>query len=203
MYENNVVSTPLIFPKVYPLNWNEWWKIWEKNSKILWRLGNNHNNFFKPGPSFLKGFDIYKDDSIDYPTGYKSEYIDCQHLFPSLFDNISLLPIHVRLIKVVSSFKSIKPHSDWAWPEFSIRSLIYDNNKCPNFYYVIKNKKKYLNLPDETNTWGYWDNKGTHGSDYYVNHQKILFMYYGPTKTDFDIDVSVKKFQEYVIFDDV
>jgi hypothetical protein len=27
----SIISTPLIFPKVEPSDWNRWWKIWFKN----------------------------------------------------------------------------------------------------------------------------------------------------------------------------
>jgi hypothetical protein len=200
---DSIISTPYNFPKVEPSDWGEWWNIWRKNSKTLWKLENNHNSFFGIGPSYLKGFDIYINDSVKYPIGYHAPYVDCKELFFDLFNFLDLLPIDVKIIKAVSSFKNIAPHKDWEWKEFSIRSLLYDSNPLPNFYYIINDKKIYQRLPRDTNTWGYWDHKVVHGSDYFQGYEKILLMYYGPMKKNFDIKSSIEKYKEYIILDNV
>jgi hypothetical protein len=196
--QDNIISTPLIFPKIIPTDWNTWWKLWFKESTYLRKSVINHNS----RSAAWKGFDIFVHTNTDAPavTGYESKYIDCNGLFPSLFNNLQQLPIDVKVIKAVSSYTSIQPHSDFNDKIFSIRTLLYDNNVFDNFYYMVNNNKIYQKLPNDTNTWGYWDHKSHHGTDFYYGHSKILLMFYGPMKTDFDIQSSINYYKNYVIY---
>jgi hypothetical protein len=200
---DNIVSTPLIFPKVAPSDWDQWWKIWFQESKTLYKPISNHNLFSPPGLSALRGFDLYRNKEVVYSTGYKGNYVNCEFLFEELISNLDLLPIHVGTIKAVASSGPMKPHNDWPWEEFSVRSLMYDNNVYKNFYYVLEDKKIYQEFPEDTNTWGYWDNKGKHGTDFYEGHSKILLYFYGPLKKSFDISDSIEKYEKYVIYDNL
>jgi hypothetical protein len=198
--QNNLVSVPLIFPKIVPTNWNEWWKFWFENAKYLNKVVNNHNG----NSALWKGFDIYHKPGVNAEliTKYNGKLFDCKNFFPDLYLNLNLLPIDVSVIKVVSCLAPIYPHSDSdpLEKDFIIRTLLYDNNVFDNFYYLINNQKIYLKLPKETNTWGYFDYQAKHGVDFYFGHSKILFMYHGKIKKDFNIDASITRYRDYLIY---
>ena len=193
----DIISTPLIFPKVEPSDWNKWWSIWNKNSRFLRKIVQNHN---EAGARWV-GMDIYIAPGIDSTrvTGYEAPYVDCSDLFRQVLDNIDQLPINVQAIRAVSSVCAVVPHSDFSVPEFSVRSMLYDTNSTSTFYYDVDVNRVYQQLPNESNTWGYWDNKCKHGTDYHSGHRKILLMYYGKTKSDINIENSIAYYTDYVI----
>lgn len=202
MKNNEIISTPLIFQKVEPSDWNKWWKIWFGKAKLLGKTVANHNS----GSALWKGFDIYLDTDIssDEITGYKADFVNCEDIFKDVFNNLHLLPIDVKVIRAVSSLSQVIAHTDWKKEELSVRTLLYDNNIYNNFYYKLSDGTKiYQKLPNDTNTWGYWDNRSKHGSDYYHGHSKILLLYFGPTKPDINLDESIEKYQNYVIYDNL
>jgi hypothetical protein len=194
---HNIISTPLIFPKVEPDDWDVWWKLWNKNSKFLMKVVNNHNE----GRARWLGMDIYVGHGIDSAqvTGYHAPYIPYPELFKKLLDNIDQLPINVKVIRAVSSIYEVSPHSDFLTPNFSVRSLLHDTNPTSTFYYQFNDTKVYQQLPIDSNTWGYWDHKSKHGTDHYSGRRKILLMYYGTTKEDMDISNSIEHYADYVI----
>jgi hypothetical protein len=194
---NNIISTPLIFPKVEPNNWDEWWNVWKQNSKTLLKVTKNHNRLQAP----WKGMDIFIAKGVDpiNITGYVAPYVDCSNLFSTLFDNIDQLPIDVRVIRAVSSFQKVYPHSDLTTESFSVRSLLYDNNLKSTFYYNFDDKQVYQQLPSDSNTWGYWDHKCKHGTDYHAGYFKILLMYIGEEKLNIDISKSINHYADLVI----
>lgn len=193
----DIISTPLIFPKVEPSDWDKWWKIWNKNSRFLRKVVQNHN---EAGARWM-GMDIYIAPGFDSAqvSGYQAPYIDCSELFKQVLDNIDQLPINVQAIRAVSSVCAVVPHSDYTTPEFSVRSMLYDTNSTFTFYYNFNNSKVYQKLPNDSNTWGYWDNKCKHGTDYHSGHRKILLMYYGKTKLNINLENSIDCYTDYVI----
>lgn len=192
-----IISTPLIFPKVEPSNWFEWWKLWFKHSKVLKKSVQNHNE----AEAKWVGMDIYVAPGVDIveATGYNAPYVDCSGLFKKTLDNIDQLPINVQVIRAASSVVEHHPHTDFSVPRFSIRSLMWDTNLTSTFYYQFNDATVYQQLPNDSNTWGYWDNKCKHGTDYYVGHRKILLIYYGTPKENIDISDSINYYADYVI----
>jgi hypothetical protein len=193
----DIISTPLIFPRVEPSDWSKWWIIWNKNSKFLKKVVKNHN---ETGAKWM-GMDIYIAPGVDsaISTGYNAPYVDCSELFKQTIDNIDQLPINVQVIRAASSVCEHSPHSDFSRPEFSVRSMLYDTNVRSTFYYQFNNKKVYQHLPADSNTWGYWDHASMHGTDYHSGHRKILLIYYGITKENINISDSVDRYVNYVI----
>jgi|694.fasta_scaffold76793_4 hypothetical protein len=199
----NLVSTPIIFPYVQPVDWNAWWELWYRENRIVNKVEKNHNQY----GVLWRGFDIYVKPGIDSikETHYKAINLNCPELFPCIFENIDQLPIDVDIVRAVSSFGRVLPHRDQESTAVSVRSMLYDNNVRDTFYYNINNNIQYQKLPDDSNTWAYWDNKVTHGTDWYMGHSKILIMYFGKTK-QLESDLILKKSQshytEYVIYDE-
>jgi hypothetical protein len=192
-----MISTPLVFPRVFPSNWDDWWAVWHKESKLLKKTKTNHNTSFAP----WWGLDIFVAENTDpgEVTHYTAPLISNNDLFNELIINLNMLPIDVKVVRAVSSQTAISPHSDSNSEILSVRSLIYDNNIYPTFYYLFDDKKSYQQLPDDTNTWAYWDHRCMHGTDYYRGHSKILLMYYGNIKKDTTLTDSITKYQEFII----
>jgi hypothetical protein len=194
---DHLISTLLIFPKIVPTDWDQWWEVWNKNSTIIKKNVKNHN----ADQALWTGFNIYVKPGIDPValTGYIAPFIDCTDLFPALFNNISNLPVDVKVIRAVSSYGEINPHTDFTSPRISVRTMLYDSNPTQTFYYFIDHKKIYQDIPEDTNTWCYWDHKFKHGTDYDKNYYKILLMYFGDTKENFDLTPSLQKYSSSVI----
>lgn len=198
-----VVSTPIDFPLIEPCNWNDWWSMWYKENKIIPKVLKNHNQ----RSAIWRGFDIFVRPGIDSveETRYKASNLNCLELFPSLFLNLDKLPIEVDIIRAVSSCTEVYPHTDQENNNVSVRSMLYDNNVRKTFYYYLNDNKVYQDLPKDTNTWLYWDNKVTHGTDFYTGHSKILFMYFGKNKQpllETTIQQSSEKYKDYVIWNE-
>ncbi len=197
---NNLISLPLDIPKIKPSNWEVWWSIWSKESRVISKVVNNHN----PNSALWRGFDIYVKDTVDpiELTGYDAKNIRCPDLFPSIFENLDRFPMEIEIVRVVSSLGKVLPHTDQTDDEISIRTLLYDNNFTETFYYEIEGQKQYQRLPNESNTWMYWDNKFKHGTDWYLGHSKHLIMYFGKTKTSMInqcIEKSSDLYRNYII----
>jgi hypothetical protein len=79
------ISTPIIFPKIIPNDWDEWDNVWNKYKKFSPKSQLSKNS----GSALWIGFDIYVKDGIDATdiVKYKCENVNCPELFNSLFDN--------------------------------------------------------------------------------------------------------------------
>lgn len=178
---NSVISFPIYTDPVVPNDWDKWWNLWNNEAIFLKKIIKNHNN----GRNIWKGFDIYVRNHSDTKIhGYESKKINCENLFPSLFDNLNNFPMKINVVRAVSSGSDVLPHNDYNTPMKSLRSLLFDNNKSPNFYYIKNKQKVYQKLPNHTNTWVYNDHVCQHGTDFYKNHFKILLIYYGVFKEE-------------------
>ena len=202
MIIDSVVSSPIVFPKIVPNDWNRWWKIWNTEAAAATKATKNHNDTYAP----WKALNIYVKPGIDNValTCYDIKTVPCPELFPSLFDNVDILPIDIDIVQVVSSRLAVAPHTDHNKPVISIRSMLYDNNFTPTFYYNINGEKTYQTLPDSTNTWIYHDNKYKHGSDYYYGHSKQLIVYHGKIKHDLlegNLTSCYNVYKDYIIRD--
>lgn len=202
MILDSVVSSPISFPKVEPNDWERWWELWTTEASPAVKVVKNHNSTGGP----WVGMNVYVKpgiDNIEY-TGYNIKNVICPELFPSLFNNLDKFPIDIAVMQIVSSRWPSPPHCDHSNPRVSVRSLMYDNNFTPTFYYNINGNKKYQTLPNDSNTWIYHDNKHKHGSDYYYGHSKHLIIYHGQIKQDLleeNLKLSTAQYSTHVIRD--
>lgn len=202
MIIDSVISSPIVFPKIVPNDWDRWWKLWSTEAAPSVKVVKNHNSVSAP----WIGMNVYVKPGIDNTslTGYNIKNVICPELFPSLFDNLDSFPIDIDVMQVVSSRAPVIPHTDNEYPIISVRSLLYDNNFVPTFYYNIDGIKTYQRLPNDTNTWIYHDNKHRHGSDYYYGHSKHLIIYHGKIKRDIlenNLTSSIDRYKDYIIRD--
>jgi len=198
------ISTPIIFPRIVPNDWEEWNTIWNKYKKFSPKVKSSGN----VGSVLWVGFDIYVKDGADATDifKYKCENINCPELFNSLFDNIDKLPIDLQVVRVVQSLIPVAPHNDYSIDSgtHSIRSILHDTNPRQTWWYQTKNNDKhYLKMPDDTNTWWYDDIKVKHGTDFISGYGKQLIIYRGPPKENemkILLDNSMKRYSDYVIY---
>lgn len=198
------ISIPLDLPKIIPNNWNEWFKVWEKNKKLVKKVQATKNL----GGILWYGFDIYVKKNVDPDDiiKYHCENVNCPELFNSLFDNLDKFPMDIYVVRVLESLLPVQPHHDYAIDSnfHSIRSLLYSDTTELSWYYQKNNQEKiYLTLPTETNTWYYNDLKVKHGTDLRQGHKKQLIMYRGVIKENQLDDLlkkSMDKYSNYCLF---
>jgi hypothetical protein len=198
---STIISAPLDFPKIEPDDWDKWWDVWNGYSKKIQKVNKSHNNLSSP----WHGLDVYVRPGYEEGATrlYNFENINRPDLFSNFFNRTDEFPIHINIMRVASSFTQVVPHHDFTSPTYSIRSLLHDTNPIPTWYYLINNKKTYLNLPTNTNSWIYPDHESKHGSDYDYRYKKILIMFYGTIKENkikMSIEQSKKKYPEYIIY---
>jgi hypothetical protein len=198
----NIISTPLSIPLITPIDWDIWWAIWYKESKLIQKVINNHNQY----SAYWRGFDLWVKPGIDTieETRYKANNLNRPDLFPSIFDNLDKFPIDIEIVRLVSSMGPIRPHTDQQSEMISVRSLVYDNNIKPTFYYTNGSRRQYQTLPEDTNTWMYWDHKHPHGTDWFFGHSKILITYFGKMKKDIYNRIVIEnanRYHKHVILD--
>jgi len=202
MIIDSIISSPIAFPKIVPNDWDRWWKLWTTEATTAIKVSKTHNS--TGGPWI--GLNAYVKSGVDAMayTGYNIKNVSCPELFPSLFDNLDSFPIDISVMQIVSSRCPSPPHTDHTEPRVSVRSMLYDNNFTPTFYYLVDGEKKYQTLPNNTNTWIYHDNKCKHGSDYYYGHSKHLIIYHGKIKKDI-LDQNLlschNQYSDYIIKD--
>lgn len=203
MHNNKLklISTPIDFPKIEPDNWDNWWSYWNNYSSLVSKISKNHNQ----NSNSWRGVDLYiKKGYEDLANNlYKFPYIDGTHLVQNFFSMIDKFPMDVNVIRAISSLNNVKPHKDFDYPNYSLRSIIYDDNPKQTWWYYYDRKIKFLNMPNFTNTWVYADHETTHGSMYYKNHKKIILMFFGDWKEG-SLEKIYKdaknKFSEFVLY---
>lgn len=176
----NFISCVLDIPPIEPDDWNLWWQIWQSSSKFIEKETN-----FNGKDSGWRGLEIYRSHNYTYDCYSPSiTFIDLQTVFPRMFKQIFQLPIKLNYVRALQSIRAFSPHKDTFGKNFiSLRSIIYDENPNPTFYY-IENKKIYQRLPKTSNTWIAYDSRCLHGTDFNKNYKKIMFYLWGEWEQD-------------------
>lgn len=191
------VSAIVDYPKIEPVDWDLWWRLWNESAQPVLKKQKNHN----AATGHWIGFDCYRGKNFKEDlTPYSSMYVDCRHVLPTLYNFIDLLADKVDMVRILESQSPFYPHKDHTNENYSIRTLLYDNNVQPTFYYLINGKKIYQKLPNETNTWIYKDHEFPHGSDFNPKFKKILITFQGTwTYSDVEKHFANDKFLNYNI----
>jgi hypothetical protein len=193
-----VASKVLDLPILAPKNWETWWEFWIANAKPIRRARANHNGPATMQTSWL-GFNAFYSPHLDVSRmSYPSQYVNCSSVFPELYDFIPLLPMQCYEARIGMSAKAFGPHTDDV-TGMQIRTLLYDENSEPTFFYFHNDQKKYQTLPKTSNTWIYKDSEIKHGSDF-SNKRKILIMFSGKIDQEKVDDIFLDpKYDEYSV----
>ena len=175
-YPRNIVSKIINIPKLAPSNMNAWMNFWDENAKPVPKIKNNHN-----GPTKIKwkGLCFIGADNVSKLSAYDFKYVDCSTIFPELYIHANKLGMPVSMGLIFESTFPFLPHCDTPTGDImQIRTMLYDDNPIPTFYYLINDKKVYQQFPpSESNTWIFKDYDVKHGSDFIPGHRKLLVSY--------------------------
>jgi hypothetical protein len=194
-----IISTPIDFPKIEPTDWNEWWRVWETEAKLVKKNSVTANTF---SVKWL-GFDVWVRPGCEKGSTfhYNFENINRPDLFPQIFADD--FPIYVKHLRAACSLDDVPAHQDYRNSVISVRTMLYNNNPRSTWYYEIDDRKEYLKMPDTTNTWFYRDADCKHGTDFIPGHKKILLMPFGPLKPGFLEKIEAdaeQKFKDYTLY---
>ena len=106
-------------------------------------------------------------------------------------------------IFIWESLQDVKLHKDHSafWKCLTdFRTMLYDENQHSTLYVVDTEKKTqaYIDLPADTNTFGWSNGRVLHGSDFH-NKRKLLLIVNAvqcPEKTEMLLEKSIKKYQD-------
>lgn len=174
-YRNKVVLyTPLDIPKIEPNNWDEWWEVWNKYAGPSIKMTKTHN----PYPSTWKGLELYRfTESSPILDDLIYECPRCPET-PVTLDLIrqvkEYFPTSIRCIRVIENTSFVKFHSDTNIPSYQFRSLLWSTNKKLNWL-LSKNADIFRpELPEDSNTFFYYDYHTKHCAPLYPNISKGL-----------------------------
>jgi len=200
-FPSGVHSFPLDIPRIAVDDVELWRSIYSTHRSVIDKTVINHNGF----SGAWIGLDIYRGPNYNISKDiYNANYYDCSSVFPRMFKTIfENIPMDINCIRVATSIKPFIPHTDFSVPVVSLRTILYEQNDIPTFFYVDSNGNKvYQHLPPTTNTWIYNDSTMLHGSDKLPNKSKVLFMYYGVpnfNKLKEIADRSMSLYSEFII----
>lgn len=186
-----ILSTVLNIPRIVPDDWEKWWDVW-KEATPLSRSIEGHN---KTTVGLHCGFDVYKTASF-YPR-YQAKFVDLREIYPSLFEQVMQLPLRVKGIRFVQSYGDFPAHTDNTWPSWSVRTMFHCEDPNPQWYFQplnVDEPKRWLELPEESNTWAYLDGRIRHGTIYSESYPKIIIQYF---TNDYDTNIWVPKHFDY------
>jgi hypothetical protein len=176
---NNLLVLPLKF-KFEPDSWEVFWKVWERDTRLYHRKqadAQGNNSRIPHWEGFIWKWTDYNQTMWDV----KSDYYHDE--FPKLKQQLqTAFPCTIDRIMFQSNITKINPHRDGASTDnlpypASLRVLIYDENDRDTFYICndtsAMNKKYYVKLPADSNTFVYNNPKVFHGADLH-NKRKIL-----------------------------
>jgi hypothetical protein len=119
-----------------------------------------------------------------------------------IFDIMQTYPIHsLANILIVKPIADVKPRREqtWVWncpTEF--RTVLHDGNTDPTFYVsdIESDNTKYIQLPEDTNTFAFSNGSKVHGIDYYNKDSYYLIVnaIWDSYKVETLLDKSIEKY---------
>lgn len=192
-----VLYTPLDIPRIEPNNWDEWWGIWNTYSGLATKKIKTHN----PYESVWKALEIYRYtesspiiDNIVYDSPRSPPAPVIQDLVKQVQD---FYPGTVHYIRVIENQSNVKFHSDHHSPQYQFRTLMWSTNNKLNWLLKTKEEAFCPVLPEDSNTFYYYDYHTQHHAAYSPKVSKGIlqaFISVDP-KIDDLIERSCKKYE--------
>lgn len=129
-------------------------------------------------PVFWKGLTCYKGPTFTPEMlMHVGRYIDMSDLLTEEVEILNTyLPIEVESISLWTNVQYVPPHQDKLLYDtrldFRFRFVIAQDKK--SFFIDYNNKKRYIDLPDSTNTFCFNNQPCTHGASFDPDNFKIL-----------------------------
>lgn len=169
---DNILYTPLDIP-LLPLS---------NRDRIVELYKVHANSINKPTdtnlPVFWKGITCFKGPTFTPEMlMHVGTYIDMGDLFKEEVDILNTyLPIEVESISLWTNVQYVPSHQDKLLYDtrldFRFRFVIAQDKK--SFFIDYNNKKRYINLPESTNTFCFNNQPCSHGGSFDPNNFKIL-----------------------------
>ena len=183
---NNILAMPLKLPKFEPDDWDLFWEVWNRDKRDYNRnypdsAGNNSPH----GPSWT-GMN-WKFNQTEPVTMFDILTKDYSNVFPKLHKLlVDTFPFEIQHILFQSNIRTITPHKDGnplsdhlSYPA-SARIMLTDENANPTFFFVRNDRTEYkfLELPEDTNSFVFNNPKILHGATFHKK-EKILMQIVG------------------------
>jgi hypothetical protein len=196
-----ILYTPLDIPKIEPNNWDEWWEIWNNYSAPATKKIATHN----PHNSNWESLEIYRHaessstiDAIVYESPRAPDAPVIRDLVQQIKNSI---PAFIYYIRVIENKSFVLFHTDNESPMKQFRSLLWSTNNKLNW--VLRKNGSSVNyrpkLPDDSNTFFYYDNLTEHCAVYDPRVSKGLIQLFISDSPDLDglITQSSQKYSEF------
>jgi len=190
-----ILYSPLNVPRIEPNNWDEWWDIWNTYSGDAKKKFETHN----PIKTEWRSLEIYRYtenspiiDNIVYECPRAPESPVITDLVRQIKEAI---PGIVRYIRVIENKSFVSLHSDNDSPQPQFRTLLWTTNSKLNWILRRNNEIRKPELPEDSNTFYYFDYHTQHSAPYYPNVSKGIVQVYVDPSPELErlvIDSSIK-----------
>lgn len=196
-----IIYTPLDIPKLEPINWDQWWDVWNQHATPIVKTRHNHNYSHESPP--WRGFDLYRKHDI-----FKNLHVYEAPLVPQVPVVIDLIKqiknyciFEPLLIRVAENLVPVLPHYDYDHNgRYEFRSILWNTYPTPIWQLNYENETREMILPNDTNSFYYLDKPVKHSAIYNPLYSKGLIKVYGKRKTTADelITKSISKYKDFV-----
>lgn len=202
-----IIFTPADLPRVEPDDWDTFWEIWNTHKRPLVKKIMNSEYSDKPigDDSVWVGLDIFKGALAEhFPVSYEAPFYDIRKKLPKLYKLLSSIDKLGIVARLSQSSGDVTPHTDNAKDKWHLRAYFHYTDPVQQWYFTKPfdtTKRKYINLPKETNWFMYNDLYAWHGTDFNpnVNHKKILLQYYSLNSHHMLAKRSIEKYGSFAI----
>lgn len=200
-----LIFTPADLPKIEPDNWDVFWDIWTRENKNLIKVKKNTDISGTPIGTVgaWKGFDIYK--KTNYPLSWEAPFVDIKEALPKMYEAVLSVSDFIYCARLVQSQDSFAPHTDNDVDRWSLRAFLHTTSTEPQWYFTkpfdTEGERTYIKMPLDSNWFMYNDKYCWHGTDFDINHKKILLQIFCPQcpKINKLLLNSVEKYKNYTI----
>lgn len=199
-----IVATPLDLPTIKPDSWEVFWDIWNKHAALLYKthLNGTHSESVVGSQGVWKGMDIFT--AGDTRTAWQAPFVNIEDSLPELYKTCCSLPVkNLYRVRLIESIRNVKAHSDDNIDKWSIRAYFHYTDLKPQWYFTKPEDplgdRYYFGPPEDTNWFAYNDKHCWHGTDYDVDHPKILLQVYAIDTAESLVYNSIPKYQGHTV----
>lgn len=199
MIPEDLAYTPINLPYVKANNEDEFLQYFDERKDIV--VSSNYGITPWHGICIFSASGVVPEKYDRSPAAF-----DFPEKFPEIWRGCLNLPFkEITLAHMWEQYKSVPTHHDPFNPGHmvSYRIKFIDKSTVPSFYFCGYNlEKKYLNLPEDTNTFAFSNKQIMHGADM-PNNRKIMLWCYGiidQEKHEKLIENSIEKYKGRQIY---
>lgn len=199
-----IIFTPVDLPKIEPDDWPTFWSLWNQHSRYLEKVRMNHGHSQTPPGvyHYWKGLDIYNNNRSSMI--WAAPCVDWSKQLPQLYQFIeSINDFGIYAVRLIQSQVNILPHSDHMEDRWCIRAFLHSTSPQSLWYFTRPGQQQglrtYIRMPEQTNWFMYNDLYSWHGSDYVIQHPKILLQIFSTQHPQELLQRSIHKYRDFSI----